>query len=129
MMNLATRLQAQPGAVPLQNAVLCVDCECVTNGRMDICAVCGSHSLLSLAKIIGGDQLTPSAPRPGTNPETRFEVKFAIIWNQILPRELCSAIESIDRLIGPWLVNGQASCHIDVAPAAGIGRPEEAKAA
>jgi len=129
LMNFATKMQREPGAVPLQNAVLCVDCECVTNGRLDECSVCGSHSLLSLAKIIGGDQLTPTAPRPGTNPETRFEVKIAIGWNQILPRELCGAIESIDRLIGPWLVNGQASCHIDVAPVPGIGKPEEARAA
>ena len=41
-------------AIQLQNAVLCADCEVISDSPHDACRVCGSHSLLSLACILGG---------------------------------------------------------------------------
>ena len=41
-------------AIPLQNAVLCADCEVVSDSRHETCVVCGSRSLLNLACILGG---------------------------------------------------------------------------
>ena len=41
-------------AVPLQNAVLCADCDVVSDSPHDICMVCGSRSLLNIARVIGG---------------------------------------------------------------------------
>ena len=41
-------------AVCLQNAVLCADCEVISDSPHDTCIVCGSHSLLSLSRVLGG---------------------------------------------------------------------------
>jgi hypothetical protein len=38
----------------LLDAVLCADCEMLSNSKGDSCVVCGSRSLLSLARILGG---------------------------------------------------------------------------
>jgi hypothetical protein len=48
-------------AVCLQNAVLCADCEVISDSPNDTCRVCGSHSLLSLSYILGGAPPTQSA--------------------------------------------------------------------
>ena len=42
-------------AVPLQNAVLCAECDVVSDSPHDICMVCGSHSLFNVARIFGGN--------------------------------------------------------------------------
>jgi hypothetical protein len=41
-------------AVPLQNAVLCAECDVVSDSPHDVCMVCGSHSLFNVARIFGG---------------------------------------------------------------------------
>jgi hypothetical protein len=41
-------------AVPLRNAVLCADCDVVSDSPHDVCMVCGSRSLLNIARIFGG---------------------------------------------------------------------------
>jgi|SRR5581483_53646 len=42
-------------AVPLQNAVLCAECDVVSDSPYDTCLVCGSHSLFNVARIFGGN--------------------------------------------------------------------------
>lgn len=41
-------------AVPLQNAVLCAECDVVSDSPQDTCLVCGSHSLFNIARMFGG---------------------------------------------------------------------------
>jgi hypothetical protein len=41
-------------AVPLQNAVLCAECDVVSDSPHDVCMVCGSHSLFNIARVFGG---------------------------------------------------------------------------
>jgi hypothetical protein len=41
-------------AVPLQNAVLCVECDVLSDSPHDTCLVCGSHSLFNVARMLGG---------------------------------------------------------------------------
>jgi hypothetical protein len=41
-------------AVCLQEAVLCADCEVISDSPNDSCLVCGSHSLFSLSRVLGG---------------------------------------------------------------------------
>ena len=41
-------------AVPLQNAVLCAECDVVSDSPHDTCLVCGSHSLFNIARMFGG---------------------------------------------------------------------------
>jgi hypothetical protein len=40
-------------AVPLRNAVLCAECDVVSDSPHDTCQVCGSHSLFNIARMFG----------------------------------------------------------------------------
>ena len=40
--------------VALLNAVLCADCEVISDSSGEVCSVCGSRSLLSLGRVLGG---------------------------------------------------------------------------
>jgi hypothetical protein len=42
-------------AVALQNAVLCVECDVVSDSPHDQCLVCGSRSLFNIARLFGGN--------------------------------------------------------------------------
>jgi hypothetical protein len=41
-------------AVALQHAVLCAECDVVSNSPHDVCMVCGSRSLVNICRILGG---------------------------------------------------------------------------
>src|SRR5437762_7060019 len=41
-------------AVALQNAVLCAECDCVSDSPHDKCLVCGSRSLFNISRVLGG---------------------------------------------------------------------------
>jgi len=41
-------------SVALREAVLCADCEIISNSVGETCEVCGSRSLLSLGRVLGG---------------------------------------------------------------------------
>ena len=38
--------------LPLKFAVLCVDCDTISQGRNNRCELCGSHALMSLASVL-----------------------------------------------------------------------------
>jgi hypothetical protein len=40
-------------AVWLRNAVLCADCEVISDSPHETCRICGSRSLLSLSRVLG----------------------------------------------------------------------------
>ena len=40
--------------VELQHAVLCAECDVVSDSPHDICMVCGSRSLVNICRILGG---------------------------------------------------------------------------
>lgn len=40
--------------VPLQSAVLCADCEVITESHGGRCRICGGSALLSLGRVLGG---------------------------------------------------------------------------
>jgi len=42
-------------AVSLQNAVLCAECDVVSDSPSDTCLVCGSRSLFNIARMFGGN--------------------------------------------------------------------------
>lgn len=117
-MHLGNKSKADTDAVPLQSAVLCMNCECVTGSSSEECLVCGSRSLFSLAKLLGGTQASSIANRPAKGAEIALlAVDIAIGVKQIEPAELSALVEGITDLIVPTLVQGQASFHINVAPA------------
>jgi hypothetical protein len=48
-------------SLPLLEAVLCADCEIISNSVGDRCEICGSPSLLSLGRVLGGSVEGPRA--------------------------------------------------------------------
>ena len=48
-------------AVALQNAVLCAECDVVSDSPSDTCLVCGSRSLFNIARMFGGNLLQERA--------------------------------------------------------------------
>jgi hypothetical protein len=42
-------------AIALQNAVLCAECDVVSDSPHDTCLVCGSRSLFNIARMFGGN--------------------------------------------------------------------------
>jgi len=42
-------------AVALQYAVLCAECDVVSDSPHDVCMVCGSRSLVNICRILGGN--------------------------------------------------------------------------
>ena len=112
-MHLEAKIQ-KAGAVPLQGAVLCLDCECITNGRIDCCPVCNSRSLLNIGNLLGGSPL----PGPSNAPRNSvcFDLTFTIELKQMIPRDVNTAIERITRMIEPRLGQRSACFHINVQP-------------
>jgi len=53
-MDDAHKWGAELSSVPLLEAVLCADCEIVSNSAGERCEICGSRSLLSLGRVLGG---------------------------------------------------------------------------
>jgi len=41
-------------SLALENAVLCADCEIISDSAGEVCGACGSRSLLSLGRVLGG---------------------------------------------------------------------------
>jgi hypothetical protein len=68
-------------AICLQNAVLCAECEVISDSPHDTCRVCGSRSLMSLSCVLGGtlpaqraqlvDAWESRSERPGCSLEFR----------------------------------------------------------
>jgi hypothetical protein len=54
-MNGIYKWGAELSSVSLLEAVLCADCEIISNSSGDCCAICGSRSLLSLGRVLGGN--------------------------------------------------------------------------
>ena len=53
-MDDAQKWRLELSSVPLLEAVLCADCEIISNSSGERCEICGSHSLLSLGRVLGG---------------------------------------------------------------------------
>ena len=118
-MYLGNKKTIEFGALPLQGAVLCVDCECVTSGRYDRCPVCGSHSLLGVGQLLGGAPLSDPTAATKDRGLVLFDVTITLELKQMTTRDVNAAVERITRLIGPRLGQGSACFHVNVEPAAG----------
>jgi len=53
-MDNAHKWSLELSSVPLVEAVLCADCEIISNSAGERCEICGSPSLLSLGRVLGG---------------------------------------------------------------------------
>jgi hypothetical protein len=56
-------------SISLQNAVLCADCDSVSDSPHDHCLVCGSRSLFNISRLLGG--MLPSQRAKLVDPASR----------------------------------------------------------
>ncbi len=124
-----TPRQDDAESVPLKSAFLCVDCESVSNTHSDECPICGSHSLLSLAGMMGGTLLDYKATRVEKQKLLLFDVEIRIEMKHMEGREVSAAIESISSVVGEKLGRSRALIHINVDPVPASGTLGELKAA
>ena len=98
-MNAGAHTDEGLSAVPLHNAVFCVDCETVSNSPHDACTVCGSHSLTSLVRMLGGTLRSQKPPSAEGHAKTaKYNLELTVKVHEIPANELNRAIESISRL-------------------------------
>ncbi len=95
-MKAGTEIEAGLSAVPLLTAVFCVDCETISNSPHDACTICGSHSLISLFRMLGGT-LRGQQSQSGSK-TTKYSLELTAKVHEIPAAELNHVIESITRL-------------------------------
>ena len=105
------------GVLPLWNAVFCLDCEVISRGRGDECCACGSRSLVSLARMLGGSLLAHRAQHSPESESGLFDITIAVELQQICAKDLSTTVERLCSVIGPKLAGDRASFHINVKPA------------
>jgi hypothetical protein len=98
-MNTATDTEKGLSAVPLLNAVFCVDCETITNSPHDACTVCGSHSLINLFRMVGGTLRSQKTQLDGHRAKTaKYNLELVAKLREIPAAELSLIIESMTQL-------------------------------
>jgi hypothetical protein len=70
--------------VPLLQAVLCADCELISEGSNGHCVACGSQAVISVSKILGGTASEP--PRLASCPGARNEPETAVPVKRLTPQ-------------------------------------------
>jgi len=112
-MNAAADAEIRLSAVPLTNAVLCVDCEAISNSPHDTCTVCGSHSLISLFRTLGGTLWSQKQRSAGDVAKPiKYNLELTAKVYAIPATELNHAILLITRLAE---TGGEVKClHINV---------------
>ena len=129
-MHLGTKAQPKSDIIILQNAVLCVDCESVTNGTSAECSVCGSRALLNLGRMLGGSLTRHRAERAvREEPVLRFDFDMTIALKQMEAKDLTAVLQGITSLIGPRLGRGESSFHVNVEPVVASSAGTELNAA
>ncbi len=78
-MSTAEKLRPLVNTVRLLDAVLCANCEMISDSSGESCSVCGSKSLLSVARVLGGSAGAIRAVRLDTNGEERRS--FTVLVN------------------------------------------------
>jgi hypothetical protein len=79
-------------AIPLQNAVYCVNCDLITNSPHDACGVCGSHSVVGVSRM--WRVTLAGAP---TN-AAKYKVNFAVDVREVPANGLNESIKLLSRL-------------------------------
>jgi hypothetical protein len=112
-MNAATDNKAGlNAAVPLLHAVFCVDCETISNSPHDACTICGSHSLISLLRTLGGTLRGQKAP--STKDHAKYSLQLTARVHEIPATDLNLLLELLARLAE---VGGTVeSLHLSVEP-------------
>ncbi len=116
-MSTGREVSEEMKVVPLQQAVLCVNCETVNNSPHDSCKVCGSRSLVSLHRMLGG---TLGGNDDHSGELIKYNLELTVKVHEISAADLNRAIEALSRLaeVGKEL----QALHVNVESVFGTGR-------
>jgi hypothetical protein len=98
-MDAESKFETILNTVSLMNAVLCADCEVISDSSGDVCSVCGSRSLLSLGRLLGGsvgDERAVLLPEEEGNLRRMFTV--------LVNREASTTLRPSRRWVRPELL-------------------------
>lgn len=96
---MAGQPQGELNAVPLLNAVFCVDCENISDSPHEACTICGSRSLVSLFRMLGGTLRRQKAQLTEGHAKTvTYSLQLSAKVHAIPASELNGVIEGISRL-------------------------------
>ena len=114
--SVATWNKSETEVLPLGSAVLCLDCEVISNTHDGECPACKSRALLCLARILSGSLR-------GHKPNKRvqggaFEVTLTVELHQVPAKDVNISLESLTNVLSAQLADGRASFHINLQAAA-----------
>ena len=84
--------------ITLVNAVLCVDCEIVSNSPYQVCSACGSRSLVSLQRILGGSVRSNCAKVTANGKSIKYNLELTVKAYEVDAADLNRVIDSITHL-------------------------------
>jgi hypothetical protein len=113
-MDGGTRDRSGAEVLHLWNAVICLDCEVISNTTGDECPACKNRSVVSLARMLGGSFLAHTVQRSHEGESVLFEVNITVELRQMHAKDLTTTIERLTNVIGPTLARGQASFRVNV---------------
>ena len=104
-MNTAADAEGGVSAVPLLNAVFCIECETISNSPHDECTVCGSHSLINLFRMVGGTLRSQGVQLDRDESKTaRYNLELITKVREISATQFSLIIESMTRLAQAGMV-------------------------
>ena len=113
-----TRNRLDTEVVPLWNAVFCMDCETISNTRFDECPSCRGHSLVNLARMLGGSLIGQDGNSRGVYKNSCFDITITVQIFELRAEDLNGTLERLSSLISQKLEPIRATVHIDVEPTA-----------
>ena len=100
-------------AVSLRDAVLCADCETISNSAQHECLVCGSRSLVNFARMLGKNNSSQIRQAD----QSKHNVTICLNVDGLAVREINDVISWLSRLVES---SADAICHtfhIQIEPA------------
>ena len=113
-----TRNRLDTEVVPLWNAVFCMDCETISNTRFDECPSCNGHSLVSLARMLGGSLMGQDGHNSGVSKSNCFNITITVHLLELPAEDLNGTLDRLSGLISQKLEPIRATVHIYVEPIA-----------
>jgi hypothetical protein len=95
--------------VCLKDAVLCVQCENISDSPHDRCLVCGSSSLFNLHRVLNG-----ALPRSSELSGTKYNLEITVKVSGMTASDLNQTAESIAHLLSSSQNGEWEALHIEV---------------
>jgi hypothetical protein len=113
--------------VSLRNAVFCVDCEMVSDSPYEVCTGCGSRSVVSLCRLLGGSLLGPGAKTKSNTKCIKYNLVVTVKVYEVAANDLNRVIGSITQIAQ---AGGNVQClHLNVESVLASDRQSASKAA